>query len=84
MRFEYTNSKLGSIIGLTEDYRLDRDSFSVKEGIVSMLWNRNDESVKLVIDNEPFLLEPNQIVTLTYLQHIGFEMGCPPLHGIVS
>lgn len=83
MVLEYTNSKLGSIIGLTDNYRLDRDRFSVKEGIVSMLWNRNNDPVKLIVDNEPFLLQPNQIVTVTYLQHIGFDMGCPPLHGIV-
>ena len=83
MRFEYTNPKLGSIIGLTDNYRKDRKSFSVKDGIVSMLWNRNDEPVKLVVDNELFLLQPNQIVTVTYLQNIGFDMGCPPLHGIV-
>lgn len=83
MRFEYTNQKLGSIIGLTDNYRLDRNKFSVKDGIVSMLWNKNDEAVKMVVDNVPFLLEPNQIVTVTYLQHIEFDMGCPPLHGIL-
>jgi AraC-like DNA-binding protein len=83
MRFEYTNPKLGSIIGLTDNYRLNRNNFSIKEGIVSMLWNRNDESVKMVVDNVPFLLEPNQIVTTTYLQNISFDMGCPPLHGFV-
>lgn len=83
MRFEYTNQKLGSIIGLTDNYRLDRDKFSIKKGIVSMLWNRNDEPVKIIVDNVPFLLNPNQIVTVTYLQNISFDMGCPPLHGLV-
>lgn len=83
MRFEYHNSQIGSIVGLTDNYRVDRNLFSVKKSMVSMLWNRNAEPVKLVIDSEPFLLLPNQIVTLTYLQNIGFEMGCPPLHGIV-
>lgn len=83
MRFEYTNQKLGSIIGLTDNYRLDRDKFSIKKGIVSMLWNRNNEPVKIIVDNVPFLLNPNQIVTVTYLQNISFDMGCPPLHGLV-
>jgi len=83
MRFEYHNSQMGSIIGLTDNYRVDRNQFSVNENMVSMLWNRNTDAVKLVIDSEPFLLQPNQIVTLTYLQNIGFDMGCPPLHGIV-
>ncbi|MBL4709842.1 MAG: helix-turn-helix domain-containing protein [Flavobacteriales bacterium] len=83
MLHEYTNSKLGSIIGLTDHYRKDRNSFSMKDSIVSMLWNRSEESVKLVIDNELFLLQPNQIVTVTYLQNISFDMGCPPLHAII-
>ncbi|MDA9312116.1 hypothetical protein N8371_05895 [Vicingaceae bacterium] len=78
MRFEYYNAQMGSIIGLTDNYRIDRGLFSVNESVVSMLWNRNDDPVKLVIDNEPFLLLSNQTVTVTYLQNIGFDMGCPP------
>lgn len=83
MQFEYHNAQMDSIIGLTDNYRVDRNKFSVKQNIVSILWNRNAEPVKLVVDGEPFLLRPNQIVTVTYLQNIGFEMGCAPLHGIV-
>lgn len=83
MRHQYHNTQMGSIIGLTDNYRVDRNQFAVKENMVSMLWNRNEEPVKLVVDSEPFLLEPNQIVTITYLQNIGFDMGCPPLHGVL-
>lgn len=83
MILEYNNQQLGSIIGLTDHYRLHRKEFSIRENLVSFLWNRNDEPVKLKVDNVLFLLQPNQIVSTTYLQHIDFDMGCPPLHAIV-
>lgn len=83
MYYEFQNKNLGSIIGLTDNYRLDRKLFSISENLVSILWNRNDDPVKVKIDNELFLLQPNQIVTTTYLQHIAFDMGCPPLHALV-
>ena len=73
MFYEFTNTKLGSIIGLTDHYQLHRDRFSIREGIVSILWNRNCESVSLRVDRVPFKLAPNQIITLTYLQTVEFE-----------
>lgn len=83
MFHEYKDENLGSIIGLTSNYRLDRNKFSISDNLVSILWNKNSEPVKIKIDSELFLLQPNQIVTTTYLQFISFDMGCPPLHGIV-
>ena len=83
MRHEYSNSILGSIIGLTDDYQKNRDLFSIQKGIVTILWNRNDEAVKVLVDNIPFCLEPSQIVTITYLQHFEFEKNSKPLHAIL-
>jgi len=83
MLYEFQDHKLASIIGLTNNYRLDKRKFSVSQNLVSILWNRDNEAVKIKVDNEVFLLEPNQIVTTTYLQNIDFDMGCLPLHAIV-
>ncbi len=83
MLHEFSNSKLGSIIGLTDHFQKGVHRFSVREGIVSILWNRNVEAVSISIDTVPFVLLPNQILTTTYLQKIVFEENSKPLHGIV-
>jgi AraC-like DNA-binding protein len=80
---QYINKNLGSIIGLCNHYQKDASRFEIKESIVTILWNKNEDSVRLEIDKVPFEIEPNQILTLTYLQKIEFPTDSKPLHAIV-
>lgn len=83
MIHEYTNEKVNSIIGLTENFQSESNKFSIQEGIVNILWNRNDSAVKLEIDSMPIILESNHILTTTYLHRIKFEKASSPLVGII-
>lgn len=83
MLHEFSNPQLGSIIGLSDHFQKGINQFSVKEGIVSILWNRNTEAVPIYIDKVPLVLLPNQILTSTYLQQVEFEPNSKALHGIV-
>lgn len=79
MRYEFYDRKLGSIFGLTDDIKKDAQSFSITDGTINFLWNRNSEALEIQIDDAPIILLPNQLVTVTYLQHISFKNTKLPL-----
>ncbi|MFS4454521.1 helix-turn-helix domain-containing protein [Maribacter sp. 2304DJ31-5] len=79
MKFEFHDSKLNSIFGFTDDIKTYEDSFSLKDGNISILWNRNEEPIDFCIDGFTIELLPNQLVTTTYLQHVSFSRTRLPL-----
>lgn len=79
MKFEFHDSKKGSVFGLTDDIKEDRRSFINTSGAINFLWNRNPESLEIHIDGYPLVLQPNQLTTTTYLQHISYERTKLPL-----
>ena len=79
MFYEYSDPKLRSIFGLTDHLQADEHKFSIQKGLVKILWNRNQESVDFYIDDIPIEFQPQQIVTLTFLQHLTIEQNSPPL-----
>ena len=42
MKYEYNDSKLGAILGFTDDIKRDQERFSVTSKTIKFLWNRND------------------------------------------
>lgn len=80
---QYTNPKLGSILALTDDLRLHRNELTIQRGLVEVLWNKSNENVQLLIDDIPVTLAPNQMVTVTFFQHLSFQKGTPPLTAFV-
>lgn len=79
MRFEFHESKIGSIFGFTDDIKENETKFSIQKGNINILWNRNREKVTLRIDGLQIALQPNQLITTTYLQHITYIDTEPPL-----
>ncbi|WP_024482564.1 MULTISPECIES: helix-turn-helix domain-containing protein [Cellulophaga] len=72
MKYEFYDTNLGSIFGLTDDIKKDEKSFRINSSTISFLWNRNSTALELTIDDATILLQPNQIVTTTYLHHVSF------------
>ncbi|WP_435623874.1 helix-turn-helix domain-containing protein [Flagellimonas sp.] len=83
MKYEYKDSKLGSIIGFTDDIQKNINHFSITQNTIKFLWNRNEKSVKLTVDNIPIELPPNHLMTVTYLHNTSFEISQLPLTGIL-
>ncbi len=79
MRFEFTNTKMGSIFGLTEDIKKDKDYFSIRSKTIQILWNRGDCPVSFEVDEIEVTLLPNQLVTTTYLQKVSYKNTKNPL-----
>lgn len=82
MRKEFRNDKKGAVFGLTDDIEKHEREVLGDQGIIMFLWNRNNQQAFFEIDNVPFRLEPHQMVTTTYLQHISFEKTIGPLTAI--
>lgn len=79
MKYEFYDTKLGSIFGLADDIKKDEKSFRINTSTISFLWNRNLTPLVITIDNADILLHPNQIVTTTYLHHVTFDKTELPL-----
>ncbi|QXP50895.1 helix-turn-helix domain-containing protein [Cellulophaga sp. HaHa_2_95] len=79
MKYEFYDTNLGSIFGLTDDIKKDEKSFRINSSTISFLWNRNSTALELTIDDATILLQPNQIVTTTYLHHVSFVRTELPL-----
>lgn len=83
MRYEYKDPKLGSILGLTDDIKNDNLRFTSTANTIKFLWNRNEEPLTIIVDDLELLLDPNQLVTVTYLQHVSFSKTHLPLSAIL-
>ncbi|MCL6267356.1 helix-turn-helix domain-containing protein [Flagellimonas myxillae] len=83
MKYEYSDPKLGAILGLTNDIRRDNDHFSSTANTIKFLWNRNEETLNIEVDGLDLALEPNQMVTVTYLQEVSFSKTQLPLSAVL-
>ncbi|MEM9362939.1 MAG: helix-turn-helix domain-containing protein [Bacteroidota bacterium] len=83
MKFEYKDSKLGSIIGFTDNIQENIKHFSITQNTIKFLWNRNESPVQITIDNVPVELGQNQLMTVTYLHNVCFKESHLPLTGIL-
>ena len=83
MKYEYKDSKLGAILGLTSDIKNDYQRFSSTLNTIKFLWNRNNETLIIDVDNMEIRLLPNLIVTVTYLQKVSFSKTKLPLASIL-
>ncbi|MEM8998720.1 MAG: helix-turn-helix domain-containing protein [Bacteroidota bacterium] len=79
MRFEYIEDHLGSILGMTDDFKKHGMDFSKVVDTIKILWNRNPEPVTFEVDGLVLELGPNQLVTTTYLQFVSFKRAIPPI-----
>jgi len=79
MKFEFHDTKIGSLFGFTDDIKKNQNLFSKKSGNINILWNRNNETIDIEIDGLMIPLEPNQLVTTTYLQHVTYKTTQLPL-----
>jgi AraC-like DNA-binding protein len=83
MKLEFRENKLNSILGLTDDFKTNEKRFSLTDGTIKLLWNRNKEATCIEVDGIHFDLLPNQIVTTTYLQNISFHKSKLPITAFV-
>lgn len=73
MKYQFHDEILGSLFAFTDDIKRDENRFKINSGNISILWNRNDKSVDIQVDELTIQLLPNQLMTTTYLQHISFD-----------
>ena len=83
MRLEFQDPKLDAILGLTDDIKTDERRFSKVENTIKFLWNRNTISVTIKVDDIAIELGPNQIMTVTYLQHVSYKATQQPVTAIL-
>lgn len=79
MKYEFHDSKLESIFGMTDFLQMDESYFSIQDKVIKILWNRNPEPIRLQIDGISFELKSQQILTITYFQHVTYPNEHPPI-----
>lgn len=83
MRLEFKDKNLGGLFGLTSDIAKDENYFSTTLNTIKFLWNRNAAPVALKVDGLELSLEPNQLITVTYLQKIAYVDTNLPLTALL-
>jgi len=83
MIHEYNDTRLGALLGLTSDFKNDEYRFSDITKTIKFLWNRNLDPVIVLVDGMKVELLPNQLMTVTNLQHVSFETTELPLAAIL-
>lgn len=83
MKFEFHDSKIGSMFGFTDDIKKYSNQFSIDSGNINILWNRNNMPVELSVDDMAISLLPNQLLTTTYLHHVSYKNTEEPLTGFL-
>lgn len=83
MILEFSNKLSNSILGMTDDIKMEENNFSIQSGIVRILGNRNAETVRCYIDGVKIDLKPNQIATVTFQHHLNFETQTLPLTAFI-
>lgn len=73
MKWEFHDPKMEALFGLTNNIKEDFSLFSDTSNTIKFLWNRNKKTVLLKVDGFALELEPNQLVTVTYLQHVSYD-----------
>ena len=76
---EFADQKLGAIFRLSDNFQRDYPAFAARKDLIHILWNRNEEKVQFEIDAIPVNLEPNQLITITYLQIAKFSQKFLPV-----
>lgn len=83
MKHEYKDSRLGAILAFTDDIKKEERYFSETSKTIKFLWNRNGSPLTIQIDGLDLELLPNQIITVTYLQHVSYSKAQLPITGIL-
>jgi len=83
MKLEFSDRKLGAIFGFTDHLQKDAPNFSIQQGVIQLLWNRNEEAVFIHLDDLRLELKPGQLHTTTYFQHLRFPANEPPLTALL-
>ncbi len=73
MKLSYFDPISEATFGLADDIATEEGQFSITERTIKIRWNRNNKNVHLLVDDFEVVLQPNQMVTVTYLQHVRFE-----------
>ncbi len=79
MKQEYIDQKLGALFGITDDIKKEESLFKNTDSTIKFLWNRNEIPVMIKVDDFEFSLKPDQIMTVTYLQKVSYELTELPL-----
>ncbi|NAY91809.1 helix-turn-helix domain-containing protein [Muricauda sp. JGD-17] len=83
MRHQFKDSKLGSILGFTDDIAADENRFAITTNTIKFLWNRNDMPITFMVDGIEVGLKPNQLATITNLHVVSFAQMKLPLSAIL-
>ncbi|MDF9795082.1 AraC family 4-hydroxyphenylacetate 3-monooxygenase operon regulatory protein [Catalinimonas alkaloidigena] len=79
MLYTYQKQDLGSFFCISTDFSRERIEMQYYRNLIYIFWNRTSEPIHLYLDAVPHSLQPGQLSSCTYLQHISFDKNTGPL-----
>mgnify|MGYP001792112297 CR=1 FL=1 len=79
MIYSYQDQGVGAFFALSTDYTNEQEQFQQQPNLISIHWNRGDKPISLNVDGVDLELQPHQITTTTFLQHLDVKQSQPDL-----
>ena len=79
MIYSYQDKGVGAFFALSTDYTSEHEQFRQQPNLISIHWNRSNKPISLNVDGVILQLQPHQITTTTFLQHLTFDQSQPDL-----
>lgn len=78
-RHQFYEAKTNAFLGFSTDIKKDAGFFRVQDHTIMLLWNQNQETLDIQVDDYVVVLRPGQIASVTYLQKVSFNRTQAPL-----
>jgi len=79
MVYSYQEKDVGAFFALSTDYTNEFEQFEHQPSLISIHWNKGDEPILLNVDGVDLQLQPHQVTTTTFLQHLSFPRSSASL-----
>ncbi len=79
MKYQFNDPKIGAAFNFTSSLQSDRGNFFIEEGMIKILWNRNNRPICFQVDDLSIELQPNQLTTTTFFQQLRLDSDGLPI-----
>lgn len=79
MVYTYQRPELASFFCVSTDFTREKVELQHHKNLIYIFWNRTSAAITIYLDAIPYLLQPGQLTSSTYLQHITFDKNAEPL-----
>ncbi len=79
MLLQYTDLRTGALFAFTDDLKENRLDFLKQDNLLKLVWNRNEAPISFQVDDRLIVLQSNEILAITFVNHLVMHTLCSSL-----